>query len=93
MAFKDTIRAMMNKHSSSKADVSRIMDVSLAQVYRYLSGVSEPKWSSVLLLLDGLGYKLKIVKKESVDVDKKLEEVMVGRVSDLKEGRYGESKE
>jgi len=64
MAFKDTLEAMMKKHSIPKGKVAILMGVSCDQVYRYLSGKSQPRWESVLSLLDGLGYRLKIVKKD-----------------------------
>jgi len=64
MAFKDTLSSLMKKHNSSKIEIAEIMDVDISQVYRYLNGNIEPKWKNVLLLLEGLDYELKIVKKE-----------------------------
>ncbi len=64
MAFRDTLEAMMTKHDMDKKTVAKTMAVSEAQVYRYLSGTSQPKWDSVLLLLNGLDYELKISKKK-----------------------------
>lgn len=63
MAFSDTLKAMMKRDNLSHKDISKRMGVSLAQVYRYVGGVSEPKWRDVLLLLEGMGYKLKMIRK------------------------------
>ena len=64
MAFQDTLKKMMKKHNSSKPEIAEIMQVDVSQVYRYLNGKIEPKWKNVLLLFEGLGYDLKITKKE-----------------------------
>ena len=63
MAFKETLTALMKKESKDHVEVAEMMGVDKSQVYRYLQGKIEPKWANVLLLLEGLGYELKITKK------------------------------
>lgn len=60
MAFKDTIQSIQKKHGLSNEDISKVMEVSTAMVYRYREGSAEPRWKNVLLLLNGLGYTIKI---------------------------------
>lgn len=68
MAFQDTIKSIKKSSKAPIGKIAILMGVSCSQVYRYLEGESQPKWSSVISMLDGLGYELKITKK--VDKEK-----------------------